>query len=156
MSWTYNENLTTSTDRVRWLVGDTNTDDQLVQDEEIAFALSEDASVYAAGATVARAIAAKFARLPSTSIDGLSISLRERVEHYNALADDLETKAGRAAGGLGVPFVGGVSVDAMRATASNNDRTPNRLRIGMQDSPDVPVIVGTQRGGTLSDTDEQP
>ncbi|MFO0271367.1 MAG: hypothetical protein ACK53W_12635 [Gemmatimonadota bacterium] len=156
MTWTYNETLATAKDKVRWLVGDTDANEPLVQDEEIAFALSEEGSVYAAGATVARAIAARFARRPSTSIDGLSITMRERVEHYNRLADDLAAKATDATGGLGVPFVGGVSIDGMRTVAGDNDRTPNRLRIGMQDSPEVPVVVGSQRGGVLSDTDEQP
>jgi hypothetical protein len=66
MSWSYDPtdlNTTTASGRlntVRLLVGDTDTDDQQLQDEEITFSLSETGdSAYLAAAWSARAVASK-------------------------------------------------------------------------------------------------
>jgi len=77
MAFSYDEtNLSTDTaagrlNAVRLLVGDTDTTDQQIQDEEITFALSQNGNnVYLTASWVARSIAAKYARLVDTDLDG--------------------------------------------------------------------------------------
>jgi len=73
MAWTYDEtdlDKTTTSGRlnvVRLLIGDTDTNDQLVKNEEITFALSEsNNNVYFAGSWAASVIASLFARKVDT------------------------------------------------------------------------------------------
>ena len=77
MSWSYDPtdlDTTTASGRlntVRLLVGDTDTIDQQVQDEEVTFALSENGNnVYYSGAWIARAIASKYSRQVTTQLSG--------------------------------------------------------------------------------------
>ena len=70
MAWSYDERNLNTTDALgrlnatRFLIGDTNEDDQQVQDEEVAFALAQaNNNTYFAGAFLCRTIAAKYAAL---------------------------------------------------------------------------------------------
>ena len=62
MAWSYDSNLSANKDKVRFLVQDTDTNDQLIQNEEINFALSETGNLYRAAAMVARSIALQLGR----------------------------------------------------------------------------------------------
>jgi len=68
MTWTYGGAPGTTTsatrrDAVRLLVGDTDTTDQQITDEEIAFGLSQASDdIYNANAPLCRALTAKHAR----------------------------------------------------------------------------------------------
>lgn len=90
---------------VRFLMGDTDTNDQQVQDEEIIFALSQTGqNIYYAGAFVAENVAAKFARLVTSEVDRtLRIRYSDMQAQYRGLAKDLRKQAVR---------VGGISVGA--------------------------------------------
>jgi hypothetical protein len=118
VAWTYSGDPNTSAkDEVRFLVGDTDSTDQLVQDEEIGYVLSVHAAVvgsinYQAAAEVADAIAAKFARKRDRSIGALSDQAEQQYQHYVELAARLRTLA--ATGGLaegvavpGIPILSG-------------------------------------------------
>lgn len=111
--WTYSGNPASSAkDEVRFLVGDTDTNDQLVSDEEIAFVLgvhADSASInYAAAAVVAEGIAAKFARKMDKSVGSLSVQAKQQRDHYVELARDLRRKGGLSAtGSYGVPKLSG-------------------------------------------------
>ena len=64
MSWTYTDPNTSDRDKIRFLIGDTDSTDPLLSDEEIAFTLTEaGGSVYQAGHDSCYAIAAKFSRM---------------------------------------------------------------------------------------------
>ena len=143
MAWTYDpSDLTTGTasgrlNVVRLLVGDTDTNDQQVQNEEITFALSETSdNVYNAGAWVATILASKYASRVDTDIDGqLSEKYSQLQEHYKGLSVSLSQQGKRLSGtGLGMS-AGGLSVSDINAVRSNTDRvTPSfrrdRFRIG--------------------------
>lgn len=116
MAWTYDStDLTTATasgrlNVVRFLVGDTDTTDQQVQNEEITFALSEASDdVYSAGVYIANSLSAKFARLVDTDLDGqLSEKYSQLQAHYKNLAQTINAQ--KSAGGgvsLGI-FSGGL------------------------------------------------
>ena len=116
MAWTYDStdlSLNTSAGRlnvVRFLVGDTDSTDQQVENEEINFAVaiaSDD--VYAAAVYIANSLSAKFARFVDTDLDGqLSEKYSQLSQHYKALAHTIMSQ--KAAGGkvsLGI-YAGGL------------------------------------------------
>ena len=119
-------------DAVRFLVGDTDTDDQQVTDEAIAFALAQTGNgIYGAGAIIARAIAASYARKVSISADGLSQQFAQRQKHYADLAAALEKQAREGvAGAAPVPFAGGTTVGL------TTDSPEVLFHVGMHDRPE--------------------
>jgi hypothetical protein len=116
MSWSYdpnNLNTTTASGRlntVRLIVGDTDSSDELIQNEEISFALSQsNNNVYYAGSLACRLIAAKFSRLVDTTLDNaISAKYSTRAKQYQQLAIQIENQAKKASGkSIGV-FAGGI------------------------------------------------
>jgi len=93
MTWSYDSSLATDKDKVRFYIGDTDTNDQLLQDEEISFLLAEVSNVLLAAAHAAKAIAAKFSRQADKAIGDLRISLSQKARTYMTLAADLEKRA---------------------------------------------------------------
>lgn len=128
MAWSYDEgnlNTTNSLGRlntVRLLIGDTDTLDQQVKDEEVTFALAQaNNNVYKSGAWLCRVISAKYSRNVDSEISGaLKESSSQLQEHYNALADTLEYQ-GSKLGGLGA-LAGGITVSTVDAVRSNRNR----------------------------------
>lgn len=92
MTWSYSGNPGSSEkDAVRFLVGDTDTDDQLLSDEEIAWVIVQaGASEYQAAHDAAYAIASKFSRMAtSKSVGDLSLAYADRAKAYFDLANEL-------------------------------------------------------------------
>lgn len=142
MSWSYDPNTlntTTSAGRlntVRLLVGDTDTTDQLVQNEEITFALSQTGdNVYYAAVWTCRAIAAKFSRMVTTQLDGaLSANYSDKAKQYNQLAVQIEAQGKKTSGkSLGV-YGGGISVVAVEAVREDSDRVKPAFTIDKFDN----------------------
>lgn len=133
MTWTYNTSLATDRDRIRLLVGDINTSSQLYSDEEIAGLQSLYGSVLLTAAAVCDALAAKFSRSVSFSVEGLSISNSEKSDNYRKLAAILRARATSDPGAFGPAFVGGISTAAMDAVDANSDRTPSQVKVGIHD-----------------------
>jgi hypothetical protein len=97
MTWSYSGNPASSTrDAVRFLIGDTDTNDQLLSNEEIDYTISSSGSLYQAAHDCAYAIASSFARLASSKTVGdLSISYSDRAASFYQVADrmlDLQAK----------------------------------------------------------------
>ena len=128
MAWSYDEgNLNTDDtlgrlNAVRLLIGDTDTNDQQVQDEEIVFGLAQaNNNVYSAGAWMCRTIAAKYSRNVDSDISGaLKESASQLQDHYNSLADNLEYQ-GSKLGGLGIA-AGGIRVSTVDGIRANTNR----------------------------------
>lgn len=142
MSWSYDPtdlNTTTASGRlnsVRLLVGDTDTTDQLVQNEEITFGLSQaNNNVYYAAAWVCRTIAAKFSRLVDTQLSGaLSADYSTRSKQYQQLANQIEAQGKKTSGkSLGV-FAGGISVAAVTVVHEDPDRVKPAFTIDKFDN----------------------
>lgn len=93
MTWTYN--IATEIGKVRFLIQDTNTDDQLLSDEELQFTLDENSDVNMAAAIAARSIARKLIRRlnQEAAPGGVSLYRRQQAEMYSKLAEELEQKA---------------------------------------------------------------
>ena len=142
MTFTYDvDDLSTTTatgrkNAVRFLVGDTDSTDVQVQDDEIAFVLTESGdNVYEAGAYCCRAIAAKYSRRVDTELDGaLSASYSDLHSHYLALAENLEAESKKQSG-LGVK-AGGLSKAAISVVRQDTDRvTPSFRRDRFRNPP---------------------
>lgn len=98
MAWTYTGDPAHSDrDRVRFLIGDTDTNDQLLNDAEIDWIFTEAGeSFYQAAHDACHAIASKFARMAtSKSVGDLSLSYQDRSQSFYALADRLLNLASR-------------------------------------------------------------
>lgn len=133
MAWTYGGDPSANDrDEVRFLVGDTDTSDQLVNDAEIAYAVAEEADNLMAAARIAKAIAAKFARLVDKSVGDLSISYNQRQEAFLNLASELETRSNRSGA---APYAGGISVSDKETVEDNTDRVEPSFKKGMNDNP---------------------
>ena len=134
MTFTYDvDDLGTTTasgrrNAVRFLVGDTDSTDVQVQDDEIAFALAQSGdNVYEAGAYCCRAIAAKYSRRVDTELDGaLSASYSDLHAHYMALAENLESESKKQSG-LGIK-AGGLSKATISLLRQDTDRVPPSFR----------------------------
>ena len=136
MTWTYSDPSANDKDAVRFLVGDTDTNDQLVSDEEIAFFLDEfPSSTYHAAAEVAETIAAQFAREVSHSGDGLSYSAEQLQSNYAELAERLRAQAKRRYRSGAGPYVGGISWREREMADADQDKIPSSFRSHMHDHP---------------------
>lgn len=123
MAWTYVPNFALQRDRVRSLIGDTDTTDQLISDEEIAlygtggqFAQAND---YMAAASLVDAIASKFARRVSMSAGGTSVQLQQQFEHYQTLAKTLRSQSRTLTGVAG--YTGGISIADKQTQSDDTD-----------------------------------
>lgn len=130
MSWSYNvDDLTTDTasgrlNVTRFLLGDTDTSNQKVQDEEIVFGLSVTSdNVYRAASYMADGISSKYSGMVDTELDGaLSAKYSQLSEQYRKLSLDLSKQGKKySAGGLGVSS-GGISVSRIDVNEENTDR----------------------------------
>lgn len=97
--------ITTDVDRVRLEIGDTDSSDAILSDDEIQEFLDQrtvldsdggtvGVNVVAAAADSAGAISAKYARQFDFSEDGQSFSPAQRVGHFQALEQTLRARSG--------------------------------------------------------------
>lgn len=133
MTWTYSgDPSATARDEVRFLTGDTDTTDQLVTDEEIAYAIAQEANNRGAAVRVARAVAAKFARRSDMSVGDLSYSYSQRAKAYYELADKLELDAALYSA---MPYAGGITISGKETVENDSDRAPPAFKRGGMDNP---------------------
>jgi hypothetical protein len=136
MTWTYEPELSAvDTDAgrvnaVRLLIGDTNQDDQRIQNEEIAFFLSVTGNdVYLAAAESADVISSKYTAEGNEKFEGISYDGAAVSENYRKLASRLRQQAKKfGSRGLGMPSAGGISRSQMGAVDENTDRVRPKFR----------------------------
>ena len=126
MTWSYNENLNTDRDKVRFRIGDTDTDDQLLSNETIDALLVIRNDVVLASIDSVQAILAKFAREIDRQALGLGGPRSQKTTHYENLLKILRAEADKGATGV---FYGGATIaekeDALADTTK--PRPPFRL-----------------------------
>lgn len=135
MSWSYDptdlDNTTASgrLNTVRLLVGDTDTNDQQAQNEEIMFSLSENNNnTYTSAAWIARVIGSKYARRVTTKLDGaLSANYSDLSKQYMQLADQLEYQGKTNGAAVGV-LAGGITKSGIEAVRANTNRIEGSFR----------------------------
>lgn len=129
MSWSYDSTLATDRDRVRFNCGLTDTNDQIVQDEEIDGILA-DHGVLSASIRICRRVATKFARRADISVGDYSERFNQRAREYRQLAKDLEAEK-KMAGATAI--VGGTSKADKDEQKDDSDRVKPRFHRGQFD-----------------------
>ncbi len=133
MSWSYSGNPGDSDkDQVRFLIGDTDTTDQQLSDEEILWAISEEGNVYFAAARCALALASKFARLVDKEVGDLSLDYSQRQKAYQDLADELSESATLRSA---TPYQGGQTHSDKRIDQDDPDNVQPAFQKGQFDYP---------------------
>ena len=135
MAWSYDPTDLDTTkasgrlNTVRLLVGDTETLDQQVQNEEITFALSQNGNnVYYSAGWTARTISSQYARKVNTSLDGaLKADYSDLMKHYSTLADNLEYQGKTSGAAVGV-LAGGITKSGIEAVRANTNRVEGSFR----------------------------
>jgi hypothetical protein len=138
VTWTYSDPSANDRDKVRFKLGDTDTSDELISDEEIAYLLTLG-TVQQAAAHGAEAIAARFARKADKTIGDLALKLSQKAEAYWKLAAALWEDAGGKLPSLElVPYAGGISVSDKEAVEEDSDRVEPAFRrdVGFFDTED--------------------
>lgn len=134
MTWSYNPILSTDRDQVRFLIGDTDTNDQLLQNEEIDFVLTEFTDVYqAALMALDVGIAALSRQATSKSVGPLSVSYASRIADMEKARKRIEVLAAKK-GAAPTPYAGGISL-ADKETDEDDTDIERQFRVGMFDVP---------------------
>ncbi|HPT61615.1 MAG TPA: hypothetical protein PLN81_08480 [Bacillota bacterium] len=108
MTWSYDPNLTTPKDRVRFQIGDTIQTDQLLQDEEINFVLLQKGNdELRAAVECCEVIATKFARQADSTMGKTSVRASQRSKAYTDRAKQLRKRISSFA----APVAGGIESD---------------------------------------------
>jgi len=119
MSFSYDNTLAEDRDRVRFELSDTDSDDPLVEDEEIDYALTQNSNVLRVAANIAESIAVQLGRRPSVTLAQAGLSAKEQHDHYIQLAKDLRARASSSGGAV---FAGGISKADRETREADTDR----------------------------------
>lgn len=135
MGWSYSGNPGASgKDAVRFLIQDTNTNKQLVQDEEIEWTLTQEANVYTAAASICSQLVIKFGGggVKKKKIGELMIEFDP--VFYRGLAASLSAR------GMGhqIPYAGGISVADKNRQEQDPDWVAPKVYRGLADNPAAP------------------
>lgn len=158
MAWTYTASPFTfgaaatqqnMRDTVRFLIGDTDTTDQQLQDSEVDGVLAGTTSSGAPpsaldpfGAAVASclALSAKYTRKANKTTGDLSIQSGSIAKAYRDLIPSIKTQAQRYA--TPIPYSGGLSKGDMEMDEQDDDVNHSKFRVGMDDNPDHEAWIG--------------
>lgn len=115
---------------VRFLIGDTDSSDYAITNDNISFALTQAGDdVYVAAAICARALAAKYANLVDTKFEGISSDYSNLRDNYYTLAQKLESQAKKyGSKGFGAPIAGGLTYSDIRGNDQNDDRVQPKFK----------------------------
>lgn len=152
-------------DSVRFLVGDTDTTDQQLQDGEIVGLLCQNATengntfsappgsvitfpilnvtynVYEAAVSGCISLAARYARRSAMSAGDLSISAGSIAKNYRDQVKWIRTLSQRQH--TPTPYAGGMLRSEAEDDRTNDDLRPPQFSVGMDDNPDhEPSIEG--------------
>lgn len=145
-TWTYDPALIGGVDatalmmQVRTLIADVNVGDQQLWDQQITFALGQEANnIYLAAADCCRQLAAKYSRDVDTTQGELHRTYSARQRAYATRADELEQKGRSRSKGAG--YAGGISKTDRDLRVQDADRVVPQFMIGLTDNwfPVAPV-----------------
>ena len=107
-------------DQVRFLIGDTDENDQLLRDAEINYFLTQYNNVAInAAVQCLEAIMAKFSRMVNETVGGVKIDFTDKIKNMNFMKVALIQ---RIATTTATPYAGGISISDMIQVAQNSDR----------------------------------
>ena len=133
MAWSFSDSLSTNLDKVRLKLGDTETTDQILQNETISALLTEHSDdVNLATIACCRAIIAKYNRTIDRNAAGMSANRSIIVENYRQLLAEL-LRANR--GNAGARYKGSFSRDRQETIEDDSDFILPFARSGSFDYP---------------------
>jgi hypothetical protein len=122
MTWSYSGDPTTSLmDQVRFYIGDTDENNQLLSDEEVSSITTTYSNPFWAAGVAANALAARFAPSTEEKVGMWGGAYQQRYEHFLQLSKELKEMAVRQA----VPYFGGTEPQ------EDEQPTPRQIRVGM-------------------------
>ena len=137
MSWSYHNMPGTDSpanrkDYVRLNVGDTDTNDQQITDEEINAALTTAVDdVFVASSLVARMLSAKYSRLSNLQMGegALALEMDKIAARYDTLATNMEKQAKRVSStSIGSPLAGGLTKSEIKDYETDPDWNEPRFK----------------------------
>jgi hypothetical protein len=147
MTWTYSGDPSTGNkDAVRFQIGDTDTNEQLLQDEEINYVLAnEGGSVLQAAHFAVQGIVAKLAKKVDVTDKSSAMAIRrsQKFDQYRELLASLRKKI---AIHKGAPYLGGESVSDKQTAEDDTDRLQPAFTRSLHDVP------GTNLNPTSTDS----
>ncbi|ODN40973.1 hypothetical protein [Piscirickettsia litoralis] len=110
MSWSYDVSQLQASPlfQIRYLIGDTNEKDPLLQDEEINFTLDQYKNTDQAAAACCEGIAARFSREADQTAGKVSQDLSQKSHQYLKLAETIRSRASSNLG-AGAFYAGGIN-----------------------------------------------
>lgn len=136
MSFTYSQNPASSTkDAVRWLVGNTSTNDPVVvQDAEIDWAITQTGNAYCAAVLVAESMLQQYAGkdAQSLTVGNLSETYGDRSARLQSALGNLKRQCALRSV---VPSAGGIYLADRAARAADTSLVPYIFSVGMTDDP---------------------
>lgn len=162
MTWSYSGNPSSSAgDAIRFLIGDTDTNDQLLSNEEISWVNTESSgsststsSLYEAAYRCCLAIASKLSRLADKQIGDLQVSLSQKAKGYLAQADQFKSLA-QVNNYVPIPYAGGISISDKQIDLDDPDIDRTWFRSGqfedVRDGGRTQTITGIQYFGPGAD-----
>lgn len=119
MTWSYSGDPSSSDrDAVRFLIGDTDTTDQQLSNEEINYLLVEYTSVDQTAIAAIGSLIAKYSRYVDQSTGDISLSYSQRINQFKELLNNIRR---RMAEGVR-PYCGGLSIADKELDVENDDR----------------------------------
>lgn len=148
LDWSYSHDPSSSDkDAVRFLIGDTNSDDKLLSDSEINYTLSAEGTVLQAAIHCLQNLIVVYSRQIDVSGDGKSKSLSQRVTSFRTALNSLLER--QAMGALNV-FAGGISQAQKDVQCADSDRVSPVFTKQMFDNPRA---VGPNKGTIAGEGD---
>lgn len=135
MSFNYNPSLNSDKDRVRFMLGDTDSKKPLFQDEELKYLLTAWTAPEQAAIAGARQLAARFSRLADTTIETVSVAHSQKARAFLDLANQLEKQYDKSASGSSGPSATGISLAAMDDVYQDTDRPQDDTIKGLFENP---------------------
>lgn len=143
MTWSYdNTALGTSTESerinsVRFLLGDTDSTDEQVQNEEIVFALSQNNNdIYFTASWLAYSLSSKYSRYVDVELDGqLSEKYSQLSSQYNNLSKVLSSQ-GKTLGNNLYMYAGGIREAQVETIQEDTSRLKPEFSDGQFKNPD--------------------
>jgi hypothetical protein len=128
MTWTYGGDPSANAkDAIRFLIGDTDTTDQLLSNEEILWVNTEASgtttgtnALYDAAYRCCLTIASKLARLADKQIGDLNVKLSQKAQGYLAQASQFNAMA-KVQNFVPIPYAGGISISDKEIDQDNSD-----------------------------------
>ena len=135
MVWTYTGDPSDSDkDALRFHLGDTDSSDQQLSDQEINYLLQlHGGNVYLATADAARSLAGQFSRQSDKQVGDLRLSLGQKAEHYWQLAKRMELQGQKRV----TPYAGGISRADKKNNRDREDRVKPDFKRDMMENPSV-------------------